>query len=284
MRLLITGASGFTGIHLARAATANGHQVVGLEADLEDAKAVAGEVAAFKPDAVIHLAGISDVAHKSASALYAVNVVGTCNLLDAVVRLSGGRRRVVLASSANVYGNASGAMANESNGVAPLSHYACSKVAMEQMSRTYLDRLDVVIARPFNYTGPGHDERFVIPKLVRAFVERAESVELGNIEVEREFNDVRFVVAAYLQLLAHGGVGETYNICTGVGHSLRSVMDELGRRLQHTPELQVNPAFIRPNEVFRLTGDPAKLLALGTSADGNGLTDLLRWMIAEYRR
>ena len=291
-RLLISGANGFTGIHLAKAATTGGFDVVNLDVDLRDASAVAAEVIAAEPDAVVHLAAISAVTHGDAAELYAVNVVGTCNLLDALLRLPKSslkpQLKVVLASSANVYGNspdAAYAPIKESSPLSPINHYACSKLAMEYMARTFLDRLHIVLARPFNYSGPGHDARFVLPKLIGAFAERLPGVELGNIEVEREFNDVRFVVAAYLRLLDHGVAGETYNLCTGVGHSLNAVINELVRLTGHKPEISVNPAFVRANEVFRLTGDPTKLTALGAGAGANArdLTGLLRWMLAEYK-
>lgn len=261
-----------------------GYEVVNLDVDLRDASALALAVIAAKPDAVVHLAAISAVTHNDATELYAVNVVGTCNLLDALLRLPNPQLKVVLASSANVYGNSPHAPIPETAPVAPVNHYACSKLAMEHMARTYLDRLHIVLARPFNYTGPGHDVRFLLPKLIRAFSERQPRVELGNIEVEREFNDVRFVVDAYLRLIDSGVAGETYNLCTGVGHSLSAVIDELVRLTGHNPQISVNPAFVRANEVHRLTGDPAKLAALdGGSWVGHDLSGLLRWMLAEPR-
>ena len=281
-RLLVTGAKGFTGVHLARAAAAAGYEVLPLQADLLDAKALVDEIAAADPDRVVHLAAISAVTHQDASALYQVNTVGSCNLLEALAKLPRTDLKVVLASSANVYGNALVSPLNESSPPAPVNHYACSKLAMEHMAQTFANRFSVVIARPFNYTGPGHDVRFVLPKLVRAFAEHADFVELGNVNVQREFNDVRFVVAAYMTLLERGVSGETYNVCTGIGHSLSSVIDELSKLSGHTLRVVVNPAFVRANEVFRLTGDPAKLSGLGAVTAGYSLTELLRWMLSEF--
>ena len=133
---------------------------------------------------------------------------------------------------------------------------------MEYMARNYADRLPVVIARPFNYTGPGQAESFVIPKLVQHFARRLPVVELGNLHVEREFNDVQMVCGAYLQLLQHAKPGEIYNICSGQAYALEHVIDMLERLTGHKIKVQVNPAFVRDGELHRLCGSPAKLEAL----------------------
>lgn len=260
MRILVTGADGFTGHHFLAAAEAAGHQVIALAADLKDAVALKDEVSAAAPDAVVHLAAISFVGHADTSAFYDVNVIGTLNLLDALVALPQRPRSVLLASSANVYGNTDRSPIAETQQPAPVNHYAMSKLAMEYMARTYVDRLPLFFARPFNYTGPGQDESFVIPKLVAHFARRAPAVELGNLDVEREFNDVRFVCEAYLSLLQKAVSGEVYNICTGAPLTLRAVIDLLKQLTDHDLEVSVNPRFVRSNEIKRLCGDPAKLI------------------------
>jgi nucleoside-diphosphate-sugar epimerase len=136
-----------------------------------------------------------------------------------------------------------------------------SKLAMEHMARTYLDRLPVVFTRPFNYTGPGQAPDFLIPKLVSHFALFASAIDLGNLHTEREFNDVRMVCDAYLALLDHGVLGEVYNVCSGQPYTLQTVLDELTKITGHELVVRVNPAFVRANEVHRLCGDPAKLLA-----------------------
>jgi nucleoside-diphosphate-sugar epimerase len=160
-----------------------------------------------------------------------------------------------------VYGNSDAPPITEDQPPAPVNHYAMSKLAMEHMARTYLDRLPVVFTRPFNYTGPGQAPNFLIPKLVSHFARRAPAIELGNLHVEREFNDVRMVCDAYLGLLAHGVPGEVYNVCSGQPYTLQTVLDELTNITGHALDVHVNPAFVRANEVHRLCGDPAKLLA-----------------------
>ena len=238
-----------------------GHTVLPLQAELTQPAQLEAEMAQSQPDAVVHLAAISFVAHADASALYAVNTVGTTNLLAAVAALHKAPRCVLLASSANVYGNCNISPITEAQEPAPVNHYAMSKLAMEHMARTYADRLPLIITRPFNYTGSGQSLQFVIPKLVDHYARKAESIELGNLHVDREFNDVRMVCQAYLALLQQGKAGEVYNICTGQPYTLQQVMDTFTGITGHRLTVRVNPDFVRATEVHRLFGDPSKLQA-----------------------
>ncbi len=278
-KILLTGAAGFTGLFFKSAAEAAGHQVVALKADLMDRAAVAAEVLQAAPDAVVHLAAISFVGHADDTAFYGVNVVGTMNLLAGLAALPVKPSKVLLASSANIYGNCDASPITELQPAAPVNHYAMSKLAMEQMAWTYLDRLPIVITRPFNYTGPGQAPQFLIPKLVSHFARRAPAIELGNLHVEREFNDVRMVCDAYLALLAHGVPGEAYNVCSGQPYTLQLVIGLLSGITGHTMDVQVNPAFVRANEVHRLCGSPDKLLACTGPLKSYALEATLAWML-----
>jgi nucleoside-diphosphate-sugar epimerase len=278
-KILLTGAAGFTGLFFRSAAEAAGHQVVALQANLTDKAAVAAEVLQAAPDAVVHLAAISFVGHADDTAFYGVNVVGTMNLLAGLAALPVKPSKVLLASSANVYGNCDASPITEAQPPAPVNHYAMSKLAMEHMARTYLDRLPVLFSRPFNYTGPGQAPNFLIPKLVSHFARRAPAIELGNLHVEREFNDVRMVCDAYLALLAHGVPGEVYNVCSGQPYTLQHVIALLSGITGHTMDVQVNPAFVRANEVHRLCGSPDKLLRATGALPAHGLEQTLSWML-----
>jgi nucleoside-diphosphate-sugar epimerase len=280
-KILLTGAAGFTGLFFKSAAEAAGHQVVALQANLTDKAAVAVEVLQAAPDAVVHLAAISFVGHADDTAFYGVNVVGTMNLLAGLAALPVKPRRVLLASSANIYGNCDASPITESQPAAPVNHYAMSKLAMEHMAWTYLDRLPIVITRPFNYTGPGQAPQFLIPKLVSHFARRAPAIELGNLHVEREFNDVRLVCDAYLKLLEKGVPGQAYNVCSGQPFTLEHVIKTLEEITQHRMEIKVNPAFVRANEVHRLCGSPAKLVETIGPLLQHDLADTLSWMLKE---
>lgn len=262
MKILLTGADGFTGRHFAQNAAKAGYRITRLTADLTDRVAVQEQVRLAQPDAVVHLAAISFVGHADEAAFYAVNVIGSMNLLGAVAALPCSPSKVLLASSASIYGNCEASPIAEGQSPAPVNHYAASKLAMEHLACTWADRLPMVIARPFNYTGPGQSSQFLIPKLVDHFSRKMPRIELGNLHVEREFNDVSMVCEDYMSLLAHGVPGQAYNICTGVTYTLQQVIDMLTQLTGHTLEVQVNPAYVRANEVHRLCGDPDKLQQL----------------------
>lgn len=285
-RVLLTGRSGFTGRHVAERLEALGHEVVpaaGVRStilDLTRRQTLVEAIDVWQPDFVIHLAAISFVAHDDATALYAVNTVGTEHLLHALAQARHPVRKVVLASSANVYGNATVEPIDERTPPAPVNHYACSKLAMEHIARTWFGRLPIVITRPFNYTGPGQDTRFLVPKIVSHFARGEPRIELGNLDVVRDFSDVRMVADVYCRLLTAPVTSDVVNICSGEGRSLRSIIEQIsdlsGRRI----EVQVNPAFVRASEVHRLVGDPAKLQSL---VGAPSHTDFARTLADLYR-
>ncbi len=278
-KLLITGANGFTGSHLTRVAIERGYQVHVLEADLTDEAGVITEVTDCGVTVAVHLAAISALTHADPMDYYRVNVFGTQNLLRALSVCKYPIEKVLIASSAYVYGNSESSPFAEHALPAPNHHYAFSKLAAEGLARIFADRLPIVVSRPFNYTGVGHDERFVIPKIVNAFARKEASLTLGNLSSEREYNDVRYIVDAYLQLLERGLPGETYNLCSGNTYSVGNVLDLLVDLTGHTPEIEVDPDLLRANEIHRLCGDPTKLLATVAPGSANDLRSLLRWML-----
>ncbi len=264
MRLIfITGANGFTGRHTSAYFHSLGCETYAAKSNLLDSSSLAAELISLRPTHVLHLAGISFVALDDAKEIYLSNVLGTRNLLEAL-KFVGGLQKVVLASSANVYGNSPVSPLHESLAPAPANDYAVSKLAMEYVARLYLPALPIVIARPFNYTGPGQSPDFLIPKLVSAFKRRDAAIELGNLDVYREFNDVRLLCAAYALLLAHGEAGSVVNVCSGQQYALREVIALLEDLTGHRPEIRVNPVFVRANEVARLGGEPSTLNMLAS--------------------
>ena len=259
IKILLTGSRGFTGKHLISEANTQKMEIVSLQSDITNASDLETEVIKVAPDAVIHCAGISFVASKDQEAFYRVHALGTSNLLTALTKLPQKPSKVLLASSATVYGNAALTPTPEDYPLKPIDHYAMSKVAMEEMAKTFFDKLPIIIARPFNYTGPGQHDNFLIPKLIRHFSQKIPQIELGNLNVEREFNDVSTICQAYLALLEHGTSGEIYNVGTGKVRSLKYVVDALIKLTNHPIQISVNPDFVRANEVHRMCGDPSKL-------------------------
>ena len=283
MKILLTGADGFTGKVFSVYAARFGHELIAVNSDIRNYPALKEEVGKTEADGVLHLASISYVDHSNENEFYDVNVVGTTNLLKALIETGRSPSKVILASSANVYGNSPVSPISELTIPNPINHYAMSKLAMEYMAKTYANDLPIVITRPFNYTGAGQSKSFVIPKLVEHFVARKEKVLLGNIDVEREFNDVEMVCTAYLQLLEYGVAGETYNICSGKPYTLKSVISMLESITGHSMQVEINPAFVRPNELVKLYGSPDKLLELlrvnNSSLSNMDLNDTLQTMI-----
>jgi nucleoside-diphosphate-sugar epimerase len=284
MKILLTGSAGFTGLFFRKMALAAGHEVIDLQSDLLQAKKLMSEVRAVQPQAVVHLAGISYVGHERDIDFYSVNVIGSANLLQAIAGLPTPPINVLLASSANIYGNSNNSPISESQKVAPVNHYAGSKAAMELMAANFADQFPIIIARPFNYTGPGQTSDFLIPKLVAYFKAKASTIDLGNLHIEREFNDVRMVCAAYLALLSRPmrqPAIEVFNICSGKTYTLQYVLDDLKKITGHVIDVKINPAFVRPHEVHKLCGNPQKLQAATGPLPNFSLQDTLKFMLEE---
>ncbi|HRY15174.1 MAG TPA: GDP-mannose 4,6-dehydratase [Candidatus Competibacteraceae bacterium] len=284
--MLITGARGFTGRHLRAHLQAAGWRVVGMDrgpavnaddlsADLTHPEQLRAVLEVVQPDYIVHLAAITFVPHGDALEIYQTNLFGTQNLLDAILAVELRPHKVLVASSANVYGNPTVEVIDETLCPAPVTHYAMSKLAMEHLVRTYQDRLPILISRPFNYTGPGQDERFLIPKIVSHYRRRQPVIELGNLDVIRDFSDIRLVVEAYRRLLDSGVVGETVNICSGEGRSLGEMIQRMNQIAGYTIEVRINPAFVRANEIHRLIGDNHKLRRLIGELPEYPIDDLL---------
>lgn len=272
--MLVTGAAGFTGRHLCTHLRECGYRVFGLVeharvdsddlvADLLDAPALGAAIRTAAPDHVVHLAAIAFPGHAEAASIYRVNLTGTLTLLEALVREGFGRNRVLLPSTGTVYASSESGELVETAPLAPATHYAVSKLAMEHMARMYARSLPITVVRPFNYTGPGQHEPYLIPKIVRHFAERAATIELGNVDVIRDFLDVRSVVDVYQRLLnTPAAAGGTFNVCSGKGVAIRDLVAMLEELTGHRIAIRVNPKFVRPDEPRRIVGCSAKLHAI----------------------
>lgn len=290
-RALITGIEGFTGQYLRSEMEAAGWEVFGIgtrdkrgdptyrKVDLLDTSALSAWIDVVSPDVVIHLAGIAFVGHGNADAIYKINLIGSRNLLAALAASPKIPNAILLASSSNVYGNLESGVLKESTAPCPANDYAVSKLAMEHMARLWLDQLPIIIARPFNYTGVGQKETFLLPKIVGHFRQKAPVIELGNIDVYRDFSDVRSVVHAYRRLIEERPIGETVNICSGKTFSLREVLDMVEGLTGHKLTVKVNPDFVRKNEVRSLSGSSEKLKRIIGDWHTPPLERTLQWML-----
>ena len=289
---LITGISGFTGKYVKQILTDLGFQVHGMSLEktagntnlsesLLDPLSLQKFVSEVKPSVVIHLAAISSIVYGDVSEIYAVNIAGTRNLLQALKNEDCGKEGVILASSANVYGNVSTEPITEAQALAPENDYAVSKLAMEKMALLWSDELPITMTRPFNYTGVGQSVKFLIPKIVDHFKRREKVIELGNVDVYRDFSDVRNVAWSYGELAVKPAPGEIFNISSGTGTSILQVISYLEELTGHHIEISVNPEFVRKHEVRTLTGDASKLWKHIGYPEEISFKETLQWMLDE---
>jgi GDP-4-dehydro-6-deoxy-D-mannose reductase len=283
-RILVTGIEGFAGGHLARHLTSAGHEVIGLHwadapvdlpgelhrGDVCDFDATRALLETTKPDGIIHLAGLSSVALSESRQMttYEVNALGTLKLLEAVRQLQL-KCRLVLISSADVYGRSNvGRPLSEDLPSLPLSPYALSKHMTAEAGLFYHRAfgLDVLVLRPFSHTGPGQTTTFVFPKVADAIaqIERSKKepvIEMGNLQVLRDYTDVRDVVRAYLLALERCTTGETYNVTSGRPIMIKEGVDYLCSLARVPVQVQSSAAKFRPHDIPLLTGDPSKFAA-----------------------
>lgn len=277
MRVALTGATGFTGRFVADALVRAGATPLPLKTDLTDPEATEKAIQALEFDRIIHLAGHAFVHAADWRPFYAVNHIATLNLLAAVARRKEGARCIV-ASSAQVYGpNAEGLIAEDAM-PNPANHYAIGKYAMELGARLWADKLDIVITRPFNYTGVGQDPKYLVPKIVDHFRRRAPVIELGNTWVRRDFGDVRSVADAYVGLVMAPEVPQVVNIATGSVSSIGDIIETLSAISGHQISIEVNPAFVRKDDVDVLGGDATLLRQTLPEWRPHALDDTLGWL------
>ena len=282
MRVAVTGANGFTGRYLLPELERRGHEVTSLDADVTDADVLGRQIVDQAPDTIIHLAARAFIDARDIDAFYAVNQIGSFHLLDAVERHAP-NAHLLLASTAQVYGAQAEGLIGEDQPPVPANHYALSKTAMEMGARWWADRLPITILRPFNYTGVGQESRYLVPKIVDHFRRRAPTIELGNVDVARDFGDVRSVVAAYAGLVERRpgttGSPEILNICTGRVDTIRQLIARLETMTGHHIEIRINPQFVRANDVPVLGGRNDRLCAALPGWVPRTIDDTLAWML-----
>jgi GDP-4-dehydro-6-deoxy-D-mannose reductase len=281
--ILVTGATGFAGGHLVEHLAGASRVIAwGRSApieelarvaewqtvDLLDREQVSRAMAAIRPASVYHLAGATQVAEswQDTARPLRSNVLAAAHVLDAIHREKV-VCRILLAGSSAVYAPADTPV-REDGALAPASPYALSKLAQEQLAVRACrdDRLDIVIARPFNHTGPRQTPSFVAPAMARqmALIERGlvePVIRVGNLDARRDLSDVRDVVRAYSALMERGRTGEFYNVGSGVGHSIRSLIDALVSRSKTPVRIETDPARLRPAETPYPVADTTRLRA-----------------------
>jgi len=310
-RALITGVNGFVGCHLARLlrtkTLALHGAVFGSEneramkellaptgrhtCDLRVKKQVRALIATVKPDVVFHLAAQSHVptSWSDPELTFRINVLGTIALLDAVADLTPAAT-VVLISSGDIYEIATGST-SERTPYRPRNPYALSKLAADLLGeyRFLSDGLKVIRLRPFNHVGPGQSPMFVLPSLARQ-VARIEAglqepvLKVGNLDVERDFTDVRDMVRAYWLAARKCTPGECYNVASQHATSIRVLLDALLGLSRVRIAVEVDPALYRPTENVRQCGDSSKFRAATGWAPRISIERTLRDVLGCWRR
>ena len=284
--ILVTGASGLLGQTLTKRLLAEGREMVGLtggtpgpnqmQCDIRDPAQVRAAVEAIQPDVVIHAAALSSVTANAPANYYLTNVIGTENLLVPLSEL-GKRVRLMMISTAGVYGNHPVDVLTEDLPPQPVHHYGLSKFAAERLTQNYSDTLDWTIVRPFNIIGAAQAKSFILPKLCLAFAAGERQVRLGNIDVYRDYIDVDSACEILIRLIdREASVGATVNLCTGHGTSLRELIDLLQEIAGYEIEIVAAPEFTRKSEVWRLLGSEKKLeRCLGTPVPSRPLKSVV---------
>lgn len=272
VNVLLTGFSGFSGYHLQQhlrcIPLADGE---GRPIDLLDSGALAEAIGVIQPDAVMHLAARTFVpdSFRDPHATFSVNVMGTLNLLTAL-QACGFSGRMLHVSSAEVYGlvDPRDLPMHEAHPPRPRNPYAASKAAAEALAYQWSQTgsFQILTARPFNLIGPRQQECFVMSNFARQIAEislgrRPPRVEVGDIDVTRDFTDVRDAVRAYEAILERGTNGEVYNVCSGTERSVRSMLEALLEARGVEAEIVHDTERLRPSEQRRMVGNCDKLKA-----------------------
>jgi len=281
-RVLITGCAGFLASHLIlRLSQAKKHELFGIsdvppspvlegmrvfQEDIRNRQRMMELIAEVRPELTFHLAAVTNVgfAWKNQPLTYEVNFIGSSNLLEAVSRHAPASR-LLLMSSAEIYRPASG-LIDETAPIFSSNPYALSKVAMELLADLYVEALalDVVKVRPFNFTGPGQDQKFVASDFARqiAAIEKnlqEPVIRVGNLSAVRDFSDVRDIVR-YLEVLSwRGEKGRVYNLCSGRRFSIQQVLDRLLSFSKRAIRVEADPDRLRPSDHPLLAGDCSRL-------------------------
>jgi GDP-4-dehydro-6-deoxy-D-mannose reductase len=294
VRVLVTGIAGFAGSHLAEALAARGDVLSGLvepgtslrnlkpalerfpgalapdrlpEVDLRDGEAVGAAVRDLRPDAVLHLGAVAYVPYAVAhpEETFAVNVGGTRHLLEAVARHRP-RARTLVVTTSDFYRLApDGREAmDEEHPIQPRNAYAASKAEADRLAAEQAAAgLPVVRLRPFNHTGPRQEPRYVCSDFARQVAEaeaehREPVIRVGNLDVWRDFSDVRDIVRGYILALERGRPGSAYNLCAGLAVSIREIVDRLVGMARRSIRVEVDPARWRPADTPWFLGDGAR--------------------------
>lgn len=312
MRVLITGAGGFVGKHLAAHLsqhspkptllgttlfpTERAHPAVSMtrQLDLTDYARARGLLDDWRPAAIYHLAAQAFVPRSFEDPWETLenNIRSQLNIITACLELDM-RPRMLVVSSAEIYG----AVPRERMPMAedcalkPANPYSVSKVAQDMLGLQYFlsHNLPIMRARPFNHIGPGQNPRFVAPAFARQIAQIEENqrearIYVGNLAAKRDFTDVRDIVRAYRLIVEKGQAGEAYNVASGRAYSIETLLNGLLRHSDITIEVRVDPARLRPVDIPEIIGDASKLYRHTGWQPSISFEETLRDVLADWRQ
>ena len=298
-RVLITGASGFIGQVVLKEMLKNEDidffaidtrkipniSIEKLElVSLLDKEKLMEIIKRYKPNIIIHLAAIALVTHDNVGEIYNVNVQGTENLLEVTQEYCDKGTRVILASTAGVYGNQNVDKYREDLSYNPANHYSYSKMITEYISKQYKEDLDIVIIRPFNIIGVGQSEKFLVPKLVEHFADKKEKLSVGNISSFRDYVDVEYCAEVIMELISRKKLDfDILNICSGIPTNGEMIIQLLQEITDFKPEIEISSDFVRKNEVWRMIGDTTRLWEFMNNKKSQSVKDILVKMLDYYK-
>lgn len=280
MKYLITGALGFVGRYFIEYLQQNEKdaEILGIDItssaltdvaykklDLRDKTSVVATLRDYKPDYIVHLAAMSSVAQSwhEPSNCFQNNTTVFLNIVDSIKELSLPARLLSVGSSEE-YGIYNEPV-REDFVLHPKSPYSVARLAQEYLSKLYVDNygLDIVMTRSFNHIGPRQNSRFVIPSFVEQLVKisqgKQSEIKVGNLDVVRDFLDVRDVVKAYHKILKESSNRQVYNVCSGKGVKLSDIISTISNELGITPKIILDKSKIRPNEIMYVVGDNSSI-------------------------
>ena len=298
-RVLITGASGFIGQFVLKEMLKNEDidffaidtrkipniSIEKLElVSLLDKEKLMEIIKRYKPNIIIHLAAIALVTHDNVGEIYNVNVQGTENLLEVTQEYCDKGTRVILASTAGVYGNQNVDKYREDLSYNPANHYSYSKMITEYISKQYKEDLDIVTIRPFNIIGVGQSEKFLVPKLVEHFADKKEKLSVGNISSFRDYVDVEYCAEVIMELISRKKLDfDILNICSGIPTNGEMIIQLLQEITDFKPEIEISSDFVRKNEVWRMIGDTTRLWEFMNNKKSQSVKDILVKMLDYYK-
>ncbi len=280
MIVYVTGSKGFLGTYVCKLLMLEGYHVFESQVNLQDFDGLVSELKKSQADYVLHFAACSYVAHKDTSEFYKTNLIGTKNLVDAISISLPNIRKIIITSSAAVYGNINFETLSEDMVPSPSNDYSISKYAMELYLRQWFDKLPILIVRPFNFTGIGQSTKFIIPKIVDHFKRKSHEIQLGNTSTFREYSDVRDVASYFISLIVSDARSDIINICNGNAVSINQVLDLCRNISRHEIIVYRDPNLYRTGEINKLCGSTTKMFSIYSLKAKFTLEDTLNWMLS----